>query len=293
MRIYQAAIHATFGNGENTLFWEDSWLQGNRIQDLAPNIYDMVAPRTKSSRTVRQALQDNTWAMDIGPNLGLHNINEYLQLWQRVSDVEIDDNGTDTIRWAWESNGSYSIRSAYAAKLLGREVAPYADFVWKLKAPLQRRFFLWLAMRNRCWTSDRLASRRLPHQATFPFCNQEVETINHILLTRVFARTLWLWIWTALGEPTQTPVVDDELVEWCATRTTAHCSPRDLRAIITLCLWETRKHRNAIVFDGGSPSLQLALRNIEREGRTWKSTGLLKGDLVFFFGGLSRRASGE
>lgn len=58
--IYQAATHATVGNGDNTLFWEDRWLQGNRIQDLAPNIYDVVAPRTRSSRTVRQGLHENT-----------------------------------------------------------------------------------------------------------------------------------------------------------------------------------------------------------------------------------------
>lgn len=148
-------------------------------------------------------------------------------------------------------------------------------------------------MRNRCWTSDRLARRGLPHQATCPFCSQQVETINHILLTCVFARTLWLWIWDALGEPGNAPGTEDELVEWCSTRVATQCVTRDLKAILTLCLWELWKHRNAIVFDGETPSLQTALRNIDREGRTWRSAGKFKGDLEFFFSGIYRRASGE
>lgn len=47
------------------------------------------------------------------------------------------------------------------------------------------------------------------------------------------------------------------------------------------------------MFDGATTSLQLALQNIDREGWTWKAAGLLKGDLEFFFGGLTRWVSGE
>ena len=63
--------------------------------------------------------------------------------------------------------------------------------------------------------------------------------------------------------------------------------------IITLGLRELWKHRNDIVFDGATPSLVQALRGIDREGRTWRSAGLLKGSLDFFFDGLSMRISGE
>lgn len=129
--LYQAAVHTTIGNGDKALFWEDRWLHGNRIQDVAPSIYGVVAPRTRASRTVRQALQDNTWATDVGPNLGLENIDEYMQLWDNVAVVDLHEAREDAIRWAWEANGSYSIRSAYAAQFIGREVAAYADFVWK------------------------------------------------------------------------------------------------------------------------------------------------------------------
>lgn len=35
---------------------------------------------------------------------------------------------------------------------------------------------------------DSLVKRGLPHQAACPLCDQDVETINHILVSCVFAR---------------------------------------------------------------------------------------------------------
>lgn len=101
--------------------------------------------------------------------------------------VQLVPGEQDVTRWAWEDKGCYTASSAYASKFWGRQVAPYAAFVWKSKAPLQCRFFSWLAAQNRCWTSDRHARRGLPHQATYPFCDQGDETLNHILLTCVLA----------------------------------------------------------------------------------------------------------
>ena len=89
---------------------------------------------------------------------------------------------------------------------MGREVEPTAEFTWKSKAPLRYRFFLWLAVHTRCWTSDRLARKGLLHQPACPFCDQVAETINHILLNCVFARTLWFVVLSALGNLEWMPV---------------------------------------------------------------------------------------
>ena len=99
--------------------------------------------------------------MDIRPDLTAQQLNEYMHLWDQVTKTFLVPEETDYIMWNWEANGDYSTRSAYGAKFMGREVEPTAKFTWKSKAPLRCRFFLWLAMHNRCWTSDRLARRGL------------------------------------------------------------------------------------------------------------------------------------
>jgi hypothetical protein len=58
--------------------------------------------------------------------------------------------------------------------------------IWKSWAPLKCKFFVWLVVKSRCWTSDRLAKRGLPHPTACPLCDQAEETIQHVMISCVF-----------------------------------------------------------------------------------------------------------
>lgn len=152
---------------------------------------------------------------------------------------------------------------------------------------LRPLYFTWLASRNRCWTSDRLARRDLPHQPTCPFCDQDVETINHILVSCAFARSVWQMALEALHKPQWMPAPDAELIPWCNSCTATDIKAKDRRTILSLGLWELWKHRNDIVFHGATPSATIVIANMEKEGRAWSAAGLFKGDFAAFFGGLA------
>jgi hypothetical protein len=53
-------------------------------------------------------------------------------------------------------NGIYSSSSAYAALFLGRVDILGARQIWKTQMPGKCKFFAWLVLHGRCWTSDRL-----------------------------------------------------------------------------------------------------------------------------------------
>ena len=53
-------------------------------------------------------------------------------------------------------------------------------------------------------------------------------------------------------------------------------------------MWELWKHRNAIVFDGASPSVERLMDRVKSECEVWTSAGLFKGKLEGFLGGLQR-----
>lgn len=56
-------------------------------------------------------------------------------------------------------------------------------------------FVLWLAAHRKCWTSDRLAKRNLEHLERCPICDQEEETIDHVLVGCIFTREFrFLWL---------------------------------------------------------------------------------------------------
>jgi hypothetical protein len=50
---------------------------------------------------------------------------------------------------------------------------------------------MWLVQHNRCWTVDRLARRGMDHPDCCPLCDQQEETINHLLFSCVFVRQFW------------------------------------------------------------------------------------------------------
>jgi hypothetical protein len=85
--------------------------------------------------------------------------------------------------------------------------------LWKSCPPPKCKTFLWLAIRNRCWTADRL--RGMAHPVVCPLCDQEQETIQHLLTTRVFARQFWHGILSPfnLGHLIPSPV-EASFVEW-------------------------------------------------------------------------------
>ena len=59
--LFNIAVESRVGNGRNTLFWEDKWLMGCCLEDLAPAVVAAVPSRTRRQRTVAYALQDHVW----------------------------------------------------------------------------------------------------------------------------------------------------------------------------------------------------------------------------------------
>jgi hypothetical protein len=230
----------------------------------------------------------------VGPEMTAPMLMEYLHLWTEMDRVQLSPEANDSITWSWEKDGNFSTRSAYAARFWGREVVPTAQFTWGSRAPLRCRFFIWVALQNRCWTADRLARRGLDHPEQCPFCDQEEETINHLLLDCVFASEVWATVAAAAGKPDWAPRRGESIVKWCAETGGSGRASKETRTVSTLVLWELWKHRNAIVFDAASPSTSRVISNIRAEGMAWKQAGMIKEDASSFLGKLAewdRRSS--
>jgi hypothetical protein len=116
---------------------------------------------------------------------------EYLRIWDLVGGVILHEDVPDQYNWKLTQHESYTSKSAYEAFFVGSiRFGPWRR-IWKTWASPRCKFFIWLVFHNRVWTADRLARRNLPHPEVCPFCDQEEETINHILLGCVFAREVW------------------------------------------------------------------------------------------------------
>jgi hypothetical protein len=57
--FFQASIVCLVGNGEDTLFWFDTWLDDHCLQDKASDLLTTVGTQCRNKRTVAEALLGN------------------------------------------------------------------------------------------------------------------------------------------------------------------------------------------------------------------------------------------
>jgi hypothetical protein len=63
--LFAASLISHVGNGTNTLFWTDKWLNGCSIRELAPEVVSKVDKRALTTMSVAQAPVNRQWIANI------------------------------------------------------------------------------------------------------------------------------------------------------------------------------------------------------------------------------------
>jgi hypothetical protein len=155
--LINMAVVTTVGDGSNTLFWKDRWLNGKSIKDIAPYIYAMLSARTLNKGKVIEAFANMRWLTDFQGALTLQVLFEFMELHQVLDQIELRPGVSDVHLWRLAASGQFSTKSAYTAMFQGAMLFEPAERVWGTWAPNKCRFFIWSVEHNRCWTSDKLA----------------------------------------------------------------------------------------------------------------------------------------
>lgn len=135
---------------------------------------------------------------------------------------------------------------------------------------------MWLATYSRCWTADRLAKRGMDHPERCPLCDQEDETIQHILTSCSFSKTVWFQTLSKVSLQEHTPgQADTVLQEWWekVEAATPGYKRAGFNTIVLLVSWWLWKHRNACVFDHMVPSVERIAQDIANDAVLWCQAG--------------------
>ncbi|WVZ95337.1 hypothetical protein U9M48_041118 [Paspalum notatum var. saurae] len=272
--LFRAGTEVILGDGNLALFWEDNWLDGMALDVLAPNLVPAVPPRFRR-RSVREGILNSSWVSDIKGPLNEVAIAEYVEVWERVRNVTLSTGVDDQFRWRWTLNGVYSSASAYQACFLGSTVFLGAKFLWKAKVPPKAKFFAWLAAQDRCWTSERRRRHGLQDSDVCVLCDQEVESINHLLLSCSFSLELWFAVFRRLSWEALMPGLGDSLMDWwsLARKKVTKDHRASLDALILLTWWMLWKERNARIFNRGASSPHAVLDRLLAEASLWSLAG--------------------
>jgi hypothetical protein len=89
--LFFASTHLILGNGQTSRFWEDRWINGLAICEIAPQLYACVSKRWRKGRTIAAGLQAHSWARDIQGNLNIDKVGQYLKFWRLLEHIQLND----------------------------------------------------------------------------------------------------------------------------------------------------------------------------------------------------------
>jgi hypothetical protein len=162
---------------------------------------------------VQEALAENSWVQDISGSLTDVVIKEFLLVWDLIQGVHLQTGVPDVHLWLPCATGLYSSKTAYNRFWTDTTSFESAKRLWKSWAPPRFKFFIWLASLNRCWAADRLAQRGMVRHDKCLFCNQQEETVQHILLSCVFSRNIWWQVLCKVGLQYLAPGPEDMIFQ--------------------------------------------------------------------------------
>jgi hypothetical protein len=64
-------VKILMGDGMTVYFWNDNWIDGRSMSDIAPIVLSLVSTRCKNNRMVTDALIEHRWIADILDHLDL------------------------------------------------------------------------------------------------------------------------------------------------------------------------------------------------------------------------------
>lgn len=182
---------------------------------------------------------------------------------------------SDRFVWKWSADGNYSVSSTYRAFFVGSTALCGAKELWRTKAPPKVKLFFWLALHRILWTSDRRKRPGLQDEDVCALCNQEAETIEHLLLGCVFAKQVWFEILRPLQLQSLVPQQEGNLADWWLhqrRRVDADARPI-FDTTLLLIAWTIWKERNDRVFGRAANDARTVANAAIREGVDWANAG--------------------
>ncbi|GAB4841386.1 hypothetical protein Ancab_039697 [Ancistrocladus abbreviatus] len=185
------------GNGRDTLFWEDPWVDGLSLRSCFPRLYFLA---TEVNCTVAEMGEwvngEWRWKFLWRRELFDRDKQRLAALTEKIDGINLSQLAEDSWRWKFHKNGRYTTRSGYDQLIGQRTMDSDSLFIhiWNKLIPLKVGGFLWKALHYSLPTRTNLRHRKiLAHDALVAcaWCQHSNETEDHILLKCAVSSRVW------------------------------------------------------------------------------------------------------
>jgi hypothetical protein len=188
---------------------------------------------------------------------------------------DVEDQAEDEIVWTRSPDGIHTAKSAYELQFEGNIIS---SFRWSVWAPSKCKFFIWLLLQNRVWTTDRLQERGWQNQYFCPFYIRSLKTVCHLFMECPVSCQLWLTIghWAALQRFAAYRWMQQRSVQdwfYALDGDVSSVKIRGSKSLAILVCWSLWCERNARIFNGKEKGVPRLITEIKDEEALWFSAG--------------------
>ncbi|GKA70783.1 RNA-directed DNA polymerase, eukaryota [Tanacetum coccineum] len=193
-------IQKKVGNGENTSFWDDSWLGEVALKVLYKRLYalEMCKSISVAEKMGHPSLSHSFRRM---PRGGVEQEN-YGLLCSKVADLVLP-NISD--RWCWSLEGSQEFSVKSSRIFIDNTILLKVEVLtrWLRIIPIKVNIHAWRVCLDKLPTKANLSLRGMDIPSiACPLCNSAVESTSHIFFACPLARQVWrkFLIWWELED---------------------------------------------------------------------------------------------
>ena len=157
MRVKAAFFNRTkfiVGDGNDTRFWEDTWLGDTPLALQYPSLYRIVQRRDVLVAMIIESIPLNIQFRRVLVGDRWEN---WLNLVRRLMEVQLKHQ-PDKLCWKFTRSGEFTVKSMYL-DVINSSVIPSSIHVRKVKVPLKIKVFMWFVHKQVILTKDNLVKR--------------------------------------------------------------------------------------------------------------------------------------
>ncbi|KAJ0546759.1 putative reverse transcriptase zinc-binding domain-containing protein [Helianthus annuus] len=273
------------GNGKNTRFWLDAWLENQALKDRFPAIYKLAKDKQiKVDQCARMG--DNTVKWSWEWSRGLRSNQEKVQ-YEELEKILKDykrETSDDVWRWKLRHNEDISVailRDAYEKTNIDITDLPWKH--WNKWVPPKVNLFVWRTVKRRIAVKVELARRGIQlGDRTCSRCNNEEETVEHLLLNCLKSRAIWWNIMLWLKLPVQEGIEScEEILDRIDNFNGSKVWKTLIKAIVMTSMWQIWKSRNEVEFNRKEGSISNTMDGIKELSYLWIKERAKMKDLVW------------
>ncbi|CAJ2644025.1 unnamed protein product [Trifolium pratense] len=263
------------GDGSDTLFWTDPWLDGISLKERFGRLFALAETKSRSVAEM--------FALGWGADGGAWVWRRSLRAWEEemlgecqslLLDISLQDQTLDRWQWRPDPDTGYTVGGVYQILTHQTSVTVHdaENLLWHPQVPLKVSIFAWRLLRDRLPTRANLAIRGVLSSTadTCVFGCGVAESAYHLFSSCSIAGSLWDLVCAWVGIPPVTfTTLRDHFVQFTVSAGVSRAWRSFLQLLWLVCVWVIWTERNHRLFKGSTDTPHLLLDKIKLFSFRW------------------------